>query len=188
MNQYNTKATGILTSNRAEYFGFEKLSAAQLSNLSATARADLATYPADWPDYEIVIADLGFAPGADYAQAIGMLEAQVARGGPIYTPSYVFFHRKSLTIPLFLAGSVTIRSSDTSDPPVVDTNTFGSATDRAVAVSLFKRIRALMGTRAYAPIMGPEILPGAAVQTDAQIVDYLIGNVGPGYHGTCTCQ
>ncbi len=83
VNQYNTNATGILTSNRAEYFGFEKLSAAQLSNISATARADLATYPADWPDYEIVIADLGFAPGADYAQAIGMLESQVARGEPI---------------------------------------------------------------------------------------------------------
>ncbi len=97
-------------------------------------------------------------------------------------------YRTSLTDISTSAGSVTIASSDTRDYPIVDTNTFGSATDRAVAVSLFKRIRALMRTNAYAPIMGPEIIPGPTVQTDAQILEFLIGNLGPGYHGACTCQ
>ena len=84
--QYNTNATGILTNTGAEYFAWEKLSAGQRSQLSATAKADLASFPADWPEYEIVIGDLGFQPGADYAQIIGMLEAQIGRGKQALNP------------------------------------------------------------------------------------------------------
>ena len=89
---------------------------------------------------------------------------------------------------MMLLGNITISSSDTSDPPVINTNTMGSATDQAVAVALFKRMRALASTKAMAPIMGPEIIPGTSVQTDEQILQWLLENVGPGYHAACTCK
>lgn len=89
---------------------------------------------------------------------------------------------------MIFLGNITISSTDTSDPPVINTNTLGSATDRAVAVALFKRMRALASTKAMAPIVGPEILPGTSVQTDEQIVQWLLENVGPGYHAACTCK
>lgn len=62
--QYNTNATGILTSTSADHFGWEKLPATQLSAMSATARADLATFPSDWPDHEVAI---GNTTRGDYA-------------------------------------------------------------------------------------------------------------------------
>ncbi len=89
---------------------------------------------------------------------------------------------------MLLPGNITISSPDTSDAPVINTNTLGSATDQAVAVALFKRMRALVSTKAMAPIMGPEISPGTAVQSDAQILQWLLANVGPGYHAACTCK
>ena len=80
VDEYNQNATGILTSTGADYFGWEKLPAALKSTMSASTNADLATFPADWPDYEIVIGDLPFKAGANYAEIIGMLEAPIERG------------------------------------------------------------------------------------------------------------
>lgn len=64
----------------ADYFGREKVPEALKSGMSASVKADLAKVPKDWPDYEIVIGDLPFRAGANYAQFIGMLAAPVERG------------------------------------------------------------------------------------------------------------
>ncbi|KAL9129873.1 MAG: hypothetical protein Q9175_007166, partial [Cornicularia normoerica] len=56
------------------------------------------------------------------------------------------------------------------DAPVINSNILGSATDQAVAVALLERMRALVSTKAMAPITGPEITPGTSVQSDAQIL------------------
>lgn len=80
VDEYNKNATGILTNTGADYFGWEKVPAALESNMSASAKADLATFPTDWPHYEIVLGDLPFQAGANYAEIIGMLEAPIERG------------------------------------------------------------------------------------------------------------
>lgn len=80
VEEYKTNATGILTNTGADYFGWEKVPAALKSNMSASTKADLATFPEDWPHYEIVIGDLPFKAGANYAEVIGMLEAPIERG------------------------------------------------------------------------------------------------------------
>ncbi len=80
VDEYNTNATGILASTGADYFGWEKVPAALESSMSASTKADLATFPEDWPHYEIVIGDLPFKAGANYAEVIGMLEAPMERG------------------------------------------------------------------------------------------------------------
>ena len=89
VDEYNTNATGILASTGADYFGWEKVPAALESNMSASTKADLATFPADWPHYEIVIGDLPFQAGGNYAEFIGMLEAPIERGERTSCPSIV---------------------------------------------------------------------------------------------------
>ena len=189
VNEYNKNATGILTSTGADYFGWEKTPAALKSTMSASTNADLATFPADWPDYEIVIGDLPFQPGANYAEIIGMLEAPIERGERVFILSRSLQASKDEhELTRSLSGNISISSTDTNTPPVINTNTLGSATDQAVAVALLKRMRALVGTKAMAPIMGAEITPGPSVQTDAQILQWLLANAGPGYHAACTCK
>lgn len=57
--------------------------------MSASTKADLATFPKDWPHHEIVIGDLPFQPGANYAETIGMLEAPIEQGERKLYPSVV---------------------------------------------------------------------------------------------------
>ena len=54
-NAFNNDHTGILTNTGADHFGWEKLPNSSLARLDSAAREDLAKFPADWPDYEMVI-------------------------------------------------------------------------------------------------------------------------------------
>ncbi|GAB7356608.1 hypothetical protein MBLNU459_g7332t3 [Dothideomycetes sp. NU459] len=164
--QYNTNHTGILTSNAADYFAWEKLPPSLSANLSSKAKSDLAAYPQDWPDYEVVIADLPFEAGGNYAQTVGMLEAATARG------------------------NISISSADMADPPLIDTQTLATSTDQQVAIGVVKRMRALWATKSFSAITSTadEILPGPSVQSDDQILQYLLQTAGPGFHCACTCE
>ncbi|KAG9941926.1 alcohol oxidase, partial [Aureobasidium melanogenum] len=164
--EYTKNHSGILTNTGADYFAWEKLPSEYLSRLSSQARTDLAAFPPDWPDYEVVIGDVPFAAGAEYAQAIGMLEAATARG------------------------NVSISSASMADPPLIDTQTLATSTDQQVAVQVVKRMRQLWSTKSYSAITSSadEILPGASVQSDEQILEYLLANAGSGFHCACTCK
>jgi choline dehydrogenase len=74
---YNLNKMGILTTNNADYLGWDKIPANFHDNLIATAKADLATFPAYWPDLEHVV--LSFNPG-EYLQTnitYGILEPAI---------------------------------------------------------------------------------------------------------------
>lgn len=50
-------------------------------------------------------------------------------------------------------------------------------------------MRALLATKAMQPILlGQEVFPGPAVQSDAQILEFLIANVAPSWHASSTCK
>ena len=147
--------------------GWEKLPATSRSALSANALKDLSTFPADWPENEMVIAALAVPGevGANYAVVFALMVAPLSRG------------------------SVTITSSDTSDLPIVNPNYLSSTTDQEVAVQLFRRLRALLQSPSFAPILvGEELYPGPAVQTDAEVLAWLKANMSPAYHAACTCK
>lgn len=80
VEQYNKDATGLLAHTGADYFAWEKVPNALRSKMPASVKADLDKFPADWPDYEIVIGDLPFQAGSNYAEFIGMLAAPLERG------------------------------------------------------------------------------------------------------------
>ncbi|MCJ1432986.1 hypothetical protein MMC27_002345 [Xylographa pallens] len=164
--QYIANRSGILTSNGADFIGWEKLPSASRAALSPSALADLATFPADWPENEMVIGALTVpgTTGLNYGLVLADLVAPLSRG------------------------TVTIVSADTLDLPVVNSNYLSSPTDQEVAIQIFKRCRALLNSPAFKPILiGEEIFPGVAVQTDDEILESLKASIGPSYHASCTC-
>ena len=83
-------------------------------------------------------------------------------------------------------GNVTINSTDTSDNPVVSVNWLLTSTDQQLAVMGVKRARALSASFGIAN--GPGVAPGPAVQTDAQILQYVLASAAASDHVVATCK
>ncbi|KAL8864368.1 MAG: hypothetical protein Q9174_007378, partial [Haloplaca sp. 1 TL-2023] len=131
---------------------WEKLPDSLREGLSNTTLADLATFPSDWPDLELLPVASGAAPAAD-------------------KDSYASFSVVLLTT--ISRGNVSILSDDTKENPVVNLNWLSTEADREVAVAGFKRARQLAAATGIT--VGPEIFPGAQVQTDEQILEAFRG-------------
>lgn len=63
IDEYRVNRTGPLTNAGVDYIGWEKLPEPYRSNLSASALADLAEFPADWPEVSRVPQSLFSAVG-----------------------------------------------------------------------------------------------------------------------------
>ena len=86
-------------------------------------------------------------------------------------------------------GNVTIKSADTTDPPVINMNWLSTETDRQLAITAYKRIRAMFHSKAIAPIVvGNEFFPGKQYSTDSQILEMIQNTVMTLYHAACTCK
>ena len=145
--------------------GWEKIPNSLRGGLSNATLADLARFPRDWPDLELLPVASAVAPAPD-------------------KDNYAAFSTALLTTTS--RGNVTILSDDTNQNPVVNLNWLLSVTDREVAVAGFKRARELAAATGIT--VGPEVLPGAQVQTDLQILEYIRGSVGPIHHASATCM
>lgn len=154
-------------SSAGGYLAFEKLPPAYRTSahLSQRTRDLLATLPPDWPEIEYIVA--GFPDGA---------------GGTIGSLS------PSLIAPLS-KGNLTISSPSIVDPPVFDLGWLTDPADAEVAVAAFKRVRQDgWASRALRPVkVGDEVFPGAAVQTDAEILAYIRSTANQLWHATGTC-
>ncbi|KAL8671560.1 MAG: hypothetical protein Q9168_003945 [Polycauliona sp. 1 TL-2023] len=163
-NDFSTSQKGPLSSGGGNWVGWEKIPGSLRSRLSNTTLTDLARFPADWPDLELLPLAAA-APAAD-------------------SDNYASFSVALLTTTS--RGNVTISSDDTNQNPVVNLNWLLTATDREVAVAGFKRARQLAAATGIT--VGPEVLPGAQVQTDEQILEFIRGTVGPIHHASATCM
>jgi choline dehydrogenase len=164
--EYATNRTGILTNTGFDFVAWEKLPASSRANLSETALSDLSSFPSDWPELEFIVGD-GSNPKDtnSYSSLIGALVSPLSRG------------------------YVTIASNDTSDLPIFNPNWLSHPTDQEVAVQAFKRCRDVFATSAIQPILiGEEFVPGAAVQTDEEILAFLKLSASTVYHASCTCK
>ncbi|RDW59156.1 hypothetical protein BP5796_12080 [Coleophoma crateriformis] len=166
--EYIQNATGMLTNVGADMLGFEKLPRPDRANLSHSAQEALSMFAPDWPEIEYVISSLGYAgamPGKDYGTIYAGMVAPLSRG------------------------SVTTVSNDSSVHPLINPGWFSNSTDLEVAVQAFKRTRAIWKTKALAGVVvGDELAPGSAVQTDAEIAAYILKSATTIYHPACTCK
>lgn len=85
-------------------------------------------------------------------------------------------------------GKVWIDSVDPKAPPKFRFNYLSTDEDRRDAIAAVRAIRKVVAQPAWAAYRGNEVLPGQAIQTDAEILDFLRKNAGTNYHPCCSCR
>lgn len=164
---YAESHNNIMSSNDLDYFGWEKLP--NRTQLSAETQAELAKFPADWPEIEFISGSLANAAlpteYRDYTVLIPAIVAPTSRG------------------------SISISSASMNGQPVINPNWLSTTADQEQAVAAFKRVREIMATDAIqGGLVGPEIVPGATVQTDEEILAYIMSSFSTVWHASCTCK
>lgn len=196
LTEYFSKKIGPLTNPVCDFLGWEKVPTTMRSGLSPTAVADLAPYPAgklpfasyftskdflivflDWPEIEYLS-----APG--YIGNFSGLFASQPNDGYQYASILA-----ALVAPLS-KGTVTIKSADTADLPLINPNWLTHPTDQEVAVVAYKRVREAFASKFMASVLTnkTEYYPGPAVQTDEQILNHIRKTLHTVWHAACTCR
>jgi choline dehydrogenase len=85
-------------------------------------------------------------------------------------------------------GSVRLRSTSLGDKPLIDPAYLTEDADVEAMIRGTKLARKLAGAAAFDPWRGPEVLPGEAVQSDAEIEDFVRHAAGTYYHPVGTCR
>jgi choline dehydrogenase len=85
-------------------------------------------------------------------------------------------------------GTVKIRSADPQVHPELRFNYLSTAKDRREWVEAIRVTRGILGQSAFAPFDGGELSPGAEVETDEQILDWVSRDAETALHPSCTCR
>lgn len=85
-------------------------------------------------------------------------------------------------------GSVTLRSSDPADKPIVDANFFGHEDDLTTIISSLRFARGLLNTAPIKSNIKAEMLPGVLVDADKDLADYCAKTVKTNYHPVGTAR
>lgn len=154
---------------------WEKIPKKERASFSNSTLADLAKFPADWPEVEHlhVAAYFGLqhnfiqdapADGFQYASVLLALVAPLSRG------------------------TIDISSADAADPPVINPNWLTHPADVAVAIAGYKRVRQLFATEAMKPVLiGQEYFLGPNVTTDDEILLLIRRSFSTVFHAASTC-
>lgn len=85
-------------------------------------------------------------------------------------------------------GHVTLRSGDPEDAPVIRFNYMSDPDDWVKFRHTVRLTREIFAQKAFDPYRGPEISPGADVQSDEQIDAFLAEHLEGAYHPCGTCK
>jgi len=85
-------------------------------------------------------------------------------------------------------GSVTLKTTDPRDHPALRFNYLSTSQDRREWVESIRVARDILGRPAMAPFDGGETSPGASVQTDDQILDWVRHDAETALHPSCTAR
>ena len=84
-------------------------------------------------------------------------------------------------------GAVTLASPDPRAAPAIDPNLLAEGEDCEAVVQGLRIARRMLGSAPFARFNANEIIPGAAVQTEAEWLDYLRRSVVTVHHPSGTC-
>ena len=85
-------------------------------------------------------------------------------------------------------GSVTLRSADPGDDPVIRFNYMSDPQDWWEFRQCIRLTREIFAQEAFKPFVKHEIQPGAAVQSDAELDDFIREHAESAYHPCGTCR
>jgi choline dehydrogenase len=85
-------------------------------------------------------------------------------------------------------GEIKLKSANPGDPPAVYPNYLTADTDQRAIVEGLKLCRRLLAHPSLQRFVAEEFLPGPAVQSDAELLDYARQRGGTVYHPTSTCK
>ena len=85
-------------------------------------------------------------------------------------------------------GTLSLRSADPRDPPLLRPNHLSVPSDLIVLREGVKRLREVFALAPFDPYRGAELAPGPDVRTDAEIEAYIRANAESSYHCVGTCR
>ncbi len=85
-------------------------------------------------------------------------------------------------------GSIHIKSADPAAPPAIRFNFLSAPHDRDGLLAAMRKARELMATSPLAEITGKEIAPGAHLQSDEELLEWVRNNAETTYHPVGTCK
>ena len=85
-------------------------------------------------------------------------------------------------------GSIHVKSADPAEPPAIRFNFLSARADRDGLLAAIRKGRELMATSPLKELTGEEIAPGANLQTDEEILDWVRNNAETTYHPVGTCK
>ncbi len=85
-------------------------------------------------------------------------------------------------------GTVSLRSADPADAPLIQPNYLQSEADRRTIVAGIRMVRAVVSQPAFDAYRGPELAPGPALQSDAELAAWLDANAMTTFHPVGTCR
>ena len=131
-----------------------------------------------WPDVQIGIAPFSMRSSAERKAdpGRGLLERE-----PGITFNGFYLRPKS-------RATVSIHTSDSAVPPIIEANWWKETADRDAAVNMVRLVRRFAAQPALAKFIGDETVPGSDAQSDEQIAQALLWMISPGLHGTGTCR
>jgi choline dehydrogenase len=85
-------------------------------------------------------------------------------------------------------GTLKIRSTDPYQHPAMTFNYLSTDQDRREWVEAIRVTRTILNTPAFAPFNAGELSPGAAVETDQQILNWVAADAETALHPSCTAR
>jgi len=84
-------------------------------------------------------------------------------------------------------GAVTLRSSDPRDPPRILFNLLGASRDRETLRHMIRFARRFFATSPASDLVRRELIPGASIESDADLDAHIRRSVATAMHPTSTC-
>jgi choline dehydrogenase len=85
-------------------------------------------------------------------------------------------------------GRIVLRSAEPLEPPAIEARYLTAEEDRAVLLAGVRMARRILGARPLARHLAEERLPGAAVQSDSELLAYIAAHAHTMYHPVGTCR
>jgi choline dehydrogenase len=85
-------------------------------------------------------------------------------------------------------GTISLRSANPVDPPLIRANYLTAAGDLDAMVEGVRLAQALASSKAYEAIRGEPVDPNASVRTDDEVRDYIRRSADTIFHPACTCR